>query len=153
MFNSQISQVLQHLARANGVEVMIYASCYTRGHRLSPFFLSALKKSVWWISLKDEICPPGDFRIVVSVCTLFLLFVCVDFHDVCAGCVCCPNAVCYLPGCVYSLGRAEYGRLGLGQGAEEKSEPTPVPGLGPSTRVACGASVSYAITKEGERHC
>ncbi|CAL8247873.1 unnamed protein product [Lota lota] len=52
-------------------------------------------------------------------------------------------------GCVYSLGRAEYGRLGLGQGAEEKSEPTPVPGLGPSTRVACGASVSYAVTKEG----
>lgn len=52
-------------------------------------------------------------------------------------------------GCVYSLGRSEYGRLGLGPDAEEKSEPTPVPGLGASSRVTCGASVSYAITKEG----
>ncbi|KAJ3598625.1 hypothetical protein NHX12_002130 [Muraenolepis orangiensis] len=52
-------------------------------------------------------------------------------------------------GRVHSLGRAEYGRLGLGQAAEEKSEPTIVPGLGPSTRVTCGASVSYAVTKEG----
>ncbi|XP_076594372.1 regulator of chromosome condensation [Chaetodon auriga] len=52
-------------------------------------------------------------------------------------------------GQVYSLGRAEYGRLGLGEGAEEKSEPTPVMGMEPASRVTCGASVSYAVTREG----
>uniref|UniRef100_A0A3B3QC24 Regulator of chromosome condensation 1 n=1 Tax=Paramormyrops kingsleyae TaxID=1676925 RepID=A0A3B3QC24_9TELE len=52
-------------------------------------------------------------------------------------------------GKVYSLGRAEYGRLGLGQGAEEKSEPTPIGGLEGVKVVACGASVSYAVTKQG----
>ncbi|KAM6910456.1 regulator of chromosome condensation [Xenentodon cancila] len=52
-------------------------------------------------------------------------------------------------GQVYSLGRAEYGRLGLGQGAEEKSEPVPVMGVEPAKAVTCGASVSYAVTKEG----
>uniref|UniRef100_A0A1A7YUB5 Regulator of chromosome condensation 1 n=1 Tax=Iconisemion striatum TaxID=60296 RepID=A0A1A7YUB5_9TELE len=52
-------------------------------------------------------------------------------------------------GHVYSLGRAEYGRLGLGQGAEEKSDPTPVAGLESARGVSCGASVSYAVTKEG----
>ncbi|XP_010866354.1 regulator of chromosome condensation [Esox lucius] len=60
-------------------------------------------------------------------------------HTVCLDC----------DGKVYSLGRAEYGRLGLGQGAEEKSEPTPVEGLDGAQAVACGASVSYAITKKG----
>lgn len=52
-------------------------------------------------------------------------------------------------GKVYSLGRAEYGRLGLGEGAEEKTEPTPVPGIEGAQVVACGASVSYAATKQG----
>uniref|UniRef100_A0AAY4AC53 RCC1-like domain-containing protein n=1 Tax=Denticeps clupeoides TaxID=299321 RepID=A0AAY4AC53_9TELE len=52
-------------------------------------------------------------------------------------------------GKVYSLGRAEYGRLGLGQGVEEKSEPTAVPGIDGAQLVACGASVSYAVTKQG----
>ncbi|XP_048116861.1 regulator of chromosome condensation [Alosa alosa] len=52
-------------------------------------------------------------------------------------------------GKVYSLGRAEYGRLGLGEGAEEKTEPTPVPGIDGAQVVACGASVSYAVTKQG----
>lgn len=52
-------------------------------------------------------------------------------------------------GQVYSLGRAEYGRLGLGEGAEEKSEPTLVTGMEPVCRVACGTTVSYAVTKEG----
>lgn len=52
-------------------------------------------------------------------------------------------------GQVYSLGRAEYGRLGLGEGAEEKSEPTPVMGMELASRVTCGASVSYAVTREG----
>ncbi|MEQ2224804.1 Regulator of chromosome condensation [Ilyodon furcidens] len=52
-------------------------------------------------------------------------------------------------GQVYSLGRAEYGRLGLGQGAEEKSEPAPVAGMEPAKGVSCGASVSYAVTRAG----
>ncbi|XP_071325986.1 regulator of chromosome condensation [Trachinotus anak] len=52
-------------------------------------------------------------------------------------------------GQVYSLGRAEYGRLGLGQGAEEKSEPTPVMGMELASGVTCGASVSFAVTREG----
>lgn len=53
---------------------------------------------------------------------------------------------------MYSLGRAEYGRLGLGDGAEEKTVPTPVPGIEGAQVVACGASVSYAATKDGEHH-
>ncbi|XP_063734306.1 regulator of chromosome condensation [Eleginops maclovinus] len=52
-------------------------------------------------------------------------------------------------GQVYSLGRAEYGRLGLGEGAEEKSEPTHVAGMEPACGLSCGASVSYAVTREG----
>lgn len=56
-----------------------------------------------------------------------------------------------LSGQVYSLGRAEYGRLGLGQGAEEKNEPTPVTGMELASGVTCGASVSYAVTREGEK--
>nr|XP_032815546.1 regulator of chromosome condensation-like [Petromyzon marinus]XP_032815547.1 regulator of chromosome condensation-like [Petromyzon marinus] len=52
-------------------------------------------------------------------------------------------------GRVYSVGRADYGRLGLGEGAAEAMEPMLVPGLGPALSVACGASVSYAVTKDG----
>ncbi|XP_076016985.1 regulator of chromosome condensation [Genypterus blacodes] len=52
-------------------------------------------------------------------------------------------------GQVYSLGRAEYGRLGLGQDAVEKGEPTPVTGIEPASGVTCGASVSFAVTREG----
>ncbi|XP_078538714.1 regulator of chromosome condensation isoform X2 [Lissotriton helveticus] len=52
-------------------------------------------------------------------------------------------------GRAYSLGRAEYGRLGLGESAEEKNEPTLIPGLPSVSSVACGASVSYAVTKDG----
>ncbi|XP_048009276.1 regulator of chromosome condensation [Megalobrama amblycephala] len=52
-------------------------------------------------------------------------------------------------GQVYSLGRAEYGRLGLGKDAGEKSEPTPVTVISDAQVVACGASVSYAVTKQG----
>lgn len=54
-------------------------------------------------------------------------------------------------GQVYSLGRAEYGRLGLGQGTEEKSEPTLVTGIEAACNVTCGATVSYAVTREGEK--
>ncbi len=53
-------------------------------------------------------------------------------------------------GQVYSLGRAEYGRLGLGKDAGEKSEPAAVTGISDVQVVACGASVSYAVTKQGE---
>uniref|UniRef100_F6Q113 Regulator of chromosome condensation 1 n=1 Tax=Xenopus tropicalis TaxID=8364 RepID=F6Q113_XENTR len=52
-------------------------------------------------------------------------------------------------GKVYSLGRAEYGRLGLGENAEELSEPTPIPILPKTKSVACGASVSYAVSNDG----
>ncbi|XP_034875207.1 regulator of chromosome condensation isoform X5 [Mirounga angustirostris] len=52
-------------------------------------------------------------------------------------------------GKAYSLGRAEYGRLGLGEGAEEKSIPTLIPRLPAVSSVACGASVGYAVTKDG----
>ncbi|XP_068616457.1 regulator of chromosome condensation [Brachionichthys hirsutus] len=52
-------------------------------------------------------------------------------------------------GQVYSLGRAEYGRLGLGQEAEETIEPRLVKGLEPVSGVECGASVSFAVTGEG----
>ncbi|KAM5182363.1 regulator of chromosome condensation [Mantella aurantiaca] len=52
-------------------------------------------------------------------------------------------------GNAYSLGRAEYGRLGLGENAEEKSEPTLIPGLPKIASVACGASVSYAVSQNG----
>ncbi|XP_053310425.1 regulator of chromosome condensation isoform X1 [Spea bombifrons] len=52
-------------------------------------------------------------------------------------------------GKAYSLGRAEYGRLGLGEKAEEKSEPTEIPDLPKIASVACGASVSYAVSQDG----
>ncbi|XP_072211684.1 regulator of chromosome condensation [Excalfactoria chinensis] len=52
-------------------------------------------------------------------------------------------------GKAYSLGRAEYGRLGLGEGAEEKSTPTVIPDLPSISSVACGASVGYAVSSDG----
>ncbi|EGW01158.1 regulator of chromosome condensation isoform X2 [Cricetulus griseus] len=52
-------------------------------------------------------------------------------------------------GKAYSLGRAEYGRLGLGEGAEEKSIPTLISRLPIVSSVACGASVGYAVSKDG----
>lgn len=56
-------------------------------------------------------------------------------------------------GKAYSLGRAEYGRLGLGEDAEEKSIPTLISRLPTISSVACGASVGYAVTKDGEWDC
>ncbi|NXX96399.1 RCC1 protein, partial [Centropus bengalensis] len=52
-------------------------------------------------------------------------------------------------GKAYSLGRAEYGRLGLGEGAEERSTPTVIPELPNISSVACGASVGYAVSSDG----
>lgn len=60
---------------------------------------------------------------------------------------------CCVLGQVYSLGRAEYGRLGLGQDGEEKTEPTLVTGIEAACNVTCGASVSFAVTREGEKWC
>lgn len=59
-------------------------------------------------------------------------------------CVCCA------PGKAYSLGRADYGRLGLGAGVEEKSTPTVITELPSISSVACGASVGYAVSSDGE---
>ena len=55
-------------------------------------------------------------------------------------------------GCVYSLGRKEYGRLGLGsENLEEKSEPTPIPRLKHEkcVHVDCATAVSFAVTEKG----
>ncbi|XP_057689269.1 regulator of chromosome condensation [Corythoichthys intestinalis] len=68
----------------------------------------------------------------------------VDFSGGQHHTVCLDSA-----GQVYSLGRAEYGRLGLGEITQEISEPTAISGLESASRVTCGASVSYAVTKEG----
>jgi len=58
-----------------------------------------------------------------------------------------------LLGLVYALGRKDYGRLGLGEGADlqDTAVPTLIPGL-QSTRcsgIACGTAVSYAIGENG----
>ena len=54
-------------------------------------------------------------------------------------------------GVVYSFGRVEYGRLGLGEDAKETAVPVKVPKLADKNvkLVACGDSTSYALTKEG----
>ncbi|XP_068125384.1 regulator of chromosome condensation [Hyperolius riggenbachi] len=52
-------------------------------------------------------------------------------------------------GNAYSLGCANYGRLGLGENTEDKSEPTLIPGLPKIASVACGATVSYAVSRDG----
>ncbi|XP_007439901.1 regulator of chromosome condensation [Python bivittatus] len=52
-------------------------------------------------------------------------------------------------GTVYSLGRADYGMLGLGKGVGEKNSPTAIPGLPKSSSVACGERVGYAVTEDG----
>uniref|UniRef100_A0A8D0DGZ2 Regulator of chromosome condensation 1 n=1 Tax=Salvator merianae TaxID=96440 RepID=A0A8D0DGZ2_SALMN len=52
-------------------------------------------------------------------------------------------------GSVYSLGRADYGMLGLGKGASDKNVPTAIPDLPKSSSVACGERVGYAVTEDG----
>ncbi|EGV98393.1 Regulator of chromosome condensation [Cricetulus griseus] len=52
-------------------------------------------------------------------------------------------------GNAYSLARAEYGRLGLGEGVEEKSIPTLISWLPVVSSVACGASVGCSVSKDG----
>lgn len=56
-------------------------------------------------------------------------------------------------GDVYTLGRAEYGRLGLGENSGEKSEPTKVPLGGKCTAISAGQSVSFALMEDGTVSC
>jgi len=55
-------------------------------------------------------------------------------------------------GSVSALGRAEYGRLGLGEDStEDAAQPKALESLPKCDMVACGSVVSYAVTQEG--HC
>lgn len=62
------------------------------------------------------------------------------------------NVFSYL-GKVYSLGRKEYGRLGMGEDAKDLSVPTLIPGLQSQkcVDVAAGESVSMAVTDSGKK--
>lgn len=53
-------------------------------------------------------------------------------------------------GAVYSLGRQEYGRLGLGEGGTDATVPTLLPQVQDCVEVACGTAVSYAVTADGD---
>ena len=53
-------------------------------------------------------------------------------------------------GSVYSLGRQEYGRLGLGENGEDATVPTVIPEIQDCIEVACGTAVSYAVTASGD---
>ena len=55
-------------------------------------------------------------------------------------------------GKVYSDGRADYGRLGLGYNIEEKSEPTIVNKIKDEKckDIAAGQAVSYALMEDGK---
>lgn len=52
---------------------------------------------------------------------------------------------------MYTLGRKDYGRLGLGENSTDVDEPTVVPKLKDKkcVDIACGSCVSYAVTEEG----
>ncbi|KAG8228878.1 hypothetical protein J437_LFUL007615 [Ladona fulva] len=54
-------------------------------------------------------------------------------------------------GIAHSLGRKEYGRLGLGPDSDDAERPTSIPTLlsKKTIWVACGSSVSYAVTEDG----
>jgi len=53
-------------------------------------------------------------------------------------------------GSVFCLGRSEYGRLGLGEGAGDAGVATLVEGVGAGCRgVACGTAVSYVLGEDG----
>ena len=62
------------------------------------------------------------------------------------------NQFSFISGKVYSLGRKEYGRLGLGENLEEKAEPTLIPGLADKhcVRIDCGTATSFATTDNGK---
>ncbi|GBM50060.1 Regulator of chromosome condensation [Araneus ventricosus] len=54
-------------------------------------------------------------------------------------------------GLVYSMGREDYGRLGLGENCGEKSSPTLIVSLENEkcSNISCGNDVSFAVTEEG----
>lgn len=55
-------------------------------------------------------------------------------------------------GKVYAMGRAEYGRLGLGENVKETSTPVQVTALdsNPIREIACGEAVSLAVSSKGD---
>lgn len=55
-------------------------------------------------------------------------------------------------GKVYAIGRAEYGRLGLGEDAKETTSPVLVAALewNPISKIACGEAVSLAVSSKGD---
>ena len=53
-------------------------------------------------------------------------------------------------GRVYTFGRKEYGRLGLGENSDEPQVPRNVPELRDVIRVATGSVCSFAVTKSGD---
>ncbi|XP_073987675.1 regulator of chromosome condensation-like [Rhodnius prolixus] len=52
-------------------------------------------------------------------------------------------------GIVYTLGRKEYGRLGLGKNCEDAVVPTKVDIKGKCTEISCGSFASFALTEDG----
>ena len=53
-------------------------------------------------------------------------------------------------GAVFSLGRQEYGRLGLGEGGGDATTPKALSSLSDCVEVACGTAVSFAVTAGGD---
>ena len=55
-------------------------------------------------------------------------------------------------GKVYTIGRAEYGRLGVGEDSKETSTPVQVKSLQSEIigKIACGEAVSFAVSHSGE---
>ncbi|XP_053395077.1 regulator of chromosome condensation-like isoform X2 [Mercenaria mercenaria] len=56
-------------------------------------------------------------------------------------------------GNVYTLGRADYGRLGLGEDSGEKKEPSLVKLEKKCTSISAGQSVSFALLEDGSVAC
>ena len=57
--------------------------------------------------------------------------------------------VLFFSGNVHTLGRAEYGRLGLGENCGERREPAMVKLEGKCTDISAGSSVSFALMEDG----
>ena len=50
---------------------------------------------------------------------------------------------------MYSIGRNDYGRLGLGENCKEQKTPTVVKGLNNVASVDAGTAVSFCVDKQG----